>query len=153
MMKRKMIVKSLLLACSLHVVSACSHQQVAVQTIFSSNDCAIKEPTLKSINTSVELKELFQSMSAKLFQSAITVPEVNHKKQSLVLYAVGQKPSSGYTIELYSNEAVIKKQTLYLPVRLKSPQKGSLQAQVLTSPCQLYALPKVDFSKIVIGTP
>ena len=149
-MKPVFIFKCLVICCLSYISSACSHQQVPVQTIFSSNDCAIREQAIKLINSHVELNEFFQSMPRTFSQTPINIPDVDHDKQSLVLYAIGQKPTAGYSIELYREEASIKEQTLYLPVRVKSPEAGSFQAQVITSPCQIYSLPRTDYAVIVV---
>ena len=149
-MKLKVNFKCLLVCYLVYISSACSHQQVPVQTIFSSNDCAIREQAIKLINSSIELDEFFQSMPRTFSQTPINIPDVDHDKQAIVLFALGQKPTSGYSIELYKDEATIKNQTLYLPVRIRHPDVGRMLAQMITSPCQLYALPQTDFSAIAV---
>ena len=149
-MKLKTSFKCLLVCYLVYISSACSHQQVPVQTIFSSNDCALREQVIKSIHTPAELTEIIQSKPVNFSQTPQVLPEVDFDKQSLVLYALGQKPTAGYSIELYRDEASIKEQTLYLPVRVKSPEAGSVQAQVITSPCQIYSLPLTDYAAIVV---
>lgn len=149
-MKPVFIFKCLVICCLSYINSACSHQQVPLQTVFSSNDCAIRKPTIKSIDTASELNNFFESMPVSFSQVPIAVPDVNYDEQTLILYALGQQPTSGYSIELTQDNATIKKQTLYLPVRVQRPKGGSYQAQVITSPCKIFSLPHVDFSEIVI---
>jgi hypothetical protein len=132
------------------LASACSQQQVHLQTVYSSNDCGIKDQTIKQINTSLELDEILRPMRRNFSRVPVVLPEVDYDKQDLILYALGQKPTAGYAIELYKDEARIEKQTLYLPVRLQRPEAGSMQAQVITSPCQIYSLPQADYAKIVV---
>lgn len=103
------------------------------------------------VHSSSELKAILGSNPANFMQSAPVLPEVDYEKQSLVLYALGQKPTAGYSIDLYSDAADIKQQTLYLPVRIKQPAAGDAQAQVITSPCQVYVLPHADFADILIA--
>ena len=150
MMKYKCLYRWLLLICLVIAASACSQQRVHLQTIYSSNDCALREQVIKSIYTPAELTEIIQSKPVNFSQTPLVLPEVDFDKQSLVLYAIGQKPTAGYSIELYRDEASIKEQTLYLPVRVKSPEAGSVQAQVITSACQIYSLPHSDYAAIVI---
>lgn len=149
-MKHKDLYRWLLLTCLVIAASACSQQRVHLQTIYSSNDCALREPVIRSIHSPAELTEIIQSKPVNFSQAPLVLPEVDYDKQSLVLYALGQKPTAGYSIELYRDEASIKEQTLYLPVRVKSPEAGSVQAQVITSPCQIYSLPHSDYAAIVI---
>lgn len=133
-----------------YISSACSHQQVSLQTIFSSNNCAIREPVVKPLDSPSELNDFFESLPVNFSQTPMAIPEVDYAKQTLVLYALGQKPTSGYSIELYRDYATIKKQTLYLPVRVQHPESGRGQAQMITSPCQVYALPHVEYSEIAV---
>jgi hypothetical protein len=140
----------LLPTCLVIASSACSQQQVHLQTIYSSNDCALREPTIRLIHTPAELTKIIQSKPVNFSQTTVVLPEVDYDKQSLVLYALGQKPTAGYSIELYRDDATIKEQTLYLPVRVLQPESGSMQAQVITSPCQIYSLPQADYAEIVV---
>lgn len=149
-MKHKDLYRWLLLTCLVIAASACSQQRVHLQTIYSSNDCALREPVIRSIHSPAELTEIIQSKPVNFSQTPLVLPEVDYDKQSLVLYALGQKPTAGYSIELYRDEASIKEQTLYLPVRVKSPEAGNFQAQIITSPCQIYSLPHSDYAAIVI---
>ena len=149
-MKIIITLKLLPIYCIVIIASACSQQQVHLQTIYSSNDCAQREPVIRSIYTPAELSEIIRSRPVNFSQTPAVVPEVDYDKQSLILYAIGQKPTAGYSIELYRDEASIKEQTLYLPVRVKSPEAGSFQAQIITSPCQIYSLPHSDYAAIVI---
>ena len=77
-------------------------------------------------------------------------PSVNYQNQMLIFYAIGQKPSSGYNIELYKTDASLIDKKLHLPIRVTQPAKGSMQAQMITSPCAVYLLPRVSYSDIVI---
>jgi len=149
-MKPVFIFKCLVICCLSYISSACSHQQVPLQTVFSSNDCAIREPTIKSIDTAFELNNFFESMPVNFSQVPIAVPDINYDEQTLILYALGQQPTSGYSIELTQDHATIKKQTLYLPVRVQRPKGGSYQAQLITSPCKIFSLPHADYSEIVV---
>ena len=148
-MKLKLSFKSLTVCCLTYISSACSHQQIPLQTIFSSNNCAVNEPTLKSINEP-ELNNLLKSIPRNFGQAPLSAAEVDYKKASLILYALGQKPTGGYSIELYKEEATLKKQKLYLPIHVKKPANDSSQIQLITSPCQVYSLPHTDYSEIII---
>jgi len=148
--KSKMYFKYLSIFCLTYISSACSHQQIPMQTIFSSNNCAISEETLKSINESGEFKSLLKSIPKNFGQAPLAVPEVDYEKQSVILYALGQKPTGGYSIELYKTDAMLKGKKLYLPVRIKQPASNSNQIQLITSPCQVYSLPYTDYSEIII---
>ena len=148
-MKLKLPFKYLTVFCLAYISSACSHQQIPLQTIFSSNNCGVNESALKSINEA-ELSHLLKSIPRNFGQGPLSVAEVDYEKQLLILYALGQKPTGGYSVELYKTDATLKKQTLYLPVRVKQPASNSSQIQIITSPCQIYSLPYTDYSEIII---
>lgn len=132
--------------------SACSHQQLSMQSVYSSNDCAISEQTIKLIHNQQELTRLLKSPAQylDLVGEATKIPVIDFDKQQLILVAMGQKPSSGYSILWQNKQATIKHNKLYLPVELLTPATNSLQAQVVTSPCQIFAIPKAEFDGIVL---
>ena len=107
-MKLKLSFKYLTVCCLAYISSACSHQQIPLQTVFSSNNCAVNEPTLKSIKEP-ELNNLLKSIPGNFGQAPLSAAEVDYKKESLILYALGQKPTGGYSIELYKEDAILKK--------------------------------------------
>lgn len=151
----KMTFKWLLLCVLTYISSACSHQSLAdqtlsIQSIYGSNNCMITEPTVKVITSQVELNQLLGSMQNKFSLTEMFEPEIDFDNQLLILYAVGQKPSSGYSIELYKSDALLIDQKLHLPVRVQSPASGSMNAQMITSPCTILLLPRVEYSEIVI---
>jgi len=148
--KSKMSFKYASICCLAYISSACSHQQIPLQTIFSSNNCAISEEALKSINEQNELDDLLKSIPRSFGQTQISMPDVDYEKQSVILYALGQKSTGGYSIELYKPDATLKEEKLYLPIRIKKPASNSMQIQLITSPCQIYSLPHTDYSEIVI---
>lgn len=149
--------KWFVLAGLLSISSACSQQPVsiqglAIQTIHASNNCSMTEATVKSINTQAELNHLRQSMPKNFGLEEMFEPDINYENQMLILYAIGQKPSSGYRIELYESDATLIDEKLHLPVRVLSPAKSSAQAQMITRPCAIYLLPRVSYSEIVIDS-
>lgn len=150
-MKHNIVLKWLLICCLVSIISACLQQQVRLQTVYSSNDCTVREQTVMSFHSPSELNQFIQSMPGNFSQAPLALPELDYDSQTLLLYALGQKPTAGYSIELYRDEAVIDDQILYLPIRVKQPEAGAVQAQVLTSPCQIYTLPVADYYEIAIG--
>jgi len=159
-MKHQIFIKRVVPVCLLCASSACSQYQVTdtklvIQSVYSSNNCTLNKPVLKTINSQTELNQLLQSMPKQFGMHGMREPEVNFKevnfkKEIMILYGIGQKPSSGYSIELYKSNAELKNKKLYLPVRIQSPASGSSQAQMMSSPCKVFLLPRVEYSEIVI---
>jgi len=155
MIKQKMNFKWFVLAGLLSISSACSQQPVSIQglviqTIHASNTCGITEATIKSIDSQADLNHLMQTMPKSFGLGEMFEPDINYEHQMLILYAIGQKPSAGYSIEQYGSDASLIDQKLHLPVRVQSPAEGSVQAQMITSPCAIYLLPRVHYSEIII---
>jgi hypothetical protein len=149
-MNLKSIIKQLFFASLILMNSACNYQQLAIKSVYSSNHCAINTQTITAINNAAELAQLFDKKTKSFPGTGVTLPKFDYSKQSLVLVALGQKSSSGYSIELYQQHATVKDNNLYLPVRIRQPEKGSFQAQVITSPCQIFSIPKAEFDKILL---
>jgi len=152
----KFSMQVLLILVVVSVNSACSHQIKPIQTIYSSNNCVINEQLLKPISSASELDDLLTSFPTT-FSKSSTVRlsaaslQVNHQKQSLILFAMGTKPTGGYAIELDSDVATLKGKTLFLPIRIVQPEKDSLQIQMITSPCKIFSIPKADFTEVVLS--
>lgn len=140
----------LLILCLVSISSGCSHRTISLKTIYSSHNCAISEAMTKSIHTHQELDHLLKLIRPKFSPTPPLREPVDFNRQTLILLALGQKTSAGYAIKLDKNEAILKGQKLYLPVTIQQPDKKRFQAQVLTSPCHLFAVPKSEFREIHI---
>lgn len=142
----------LLLVVLATVNSACSHQRVTVQTLYSSSNCAMNEATLKSIDTVEELERLRVLLKNRFSDAQPLSQVIDLSEQTLILYALGQKSSGGFSINLTSSEALIKGGTLYLPLQIDTPTAERFNTLGMVSPCQVYAIPKTSFDKIVLGS-
>jgi hypothetical protein len=69
-------------------------------------------------------------------------PVPDFKKDMALLVARGQRPSSGYGVEIVRVEKAEGK--LVAVVRLKSPAPGGGQLAVLTHPYVVYVIPRSD---------
>lgn len=150
-MKQVPGLKILLIAVVAFNVNACSPKEIPLQTLFSSNNCAINEQLLKSIKSTAELEKLFQAAPRNFSSPPPVRVQVDYQKSTVILFALGQKPTAGYAIELGKDAAILKSKTLYIPIRIQQPEKNSLQAQVITSPCRIFSMPKIDFDEIQIS--
>ena len=130
-------------------LAACTHQRLPIATIYASNDCGIVDERIGQIGTADDLARFFNLLPRSFSSQPTTAPDIDFEKQLVLLYALGQKPNSGYGIELYHDTALLKEGVLHLPVRILRPDAKRLYAQVITSPCQLFVLPKVPFSRVV----
>ena len=126
-------------------------QIVPLHSLFSSADCRIIKPVINRINNQSELSQLLNLVSSAYQPKPAINIEVDYNKQSLIVIALGQKPTTGFYLQIESKEAIIRKQKLYLPIRIIEPDEDSVQAQVITSPCRIISVPQIEFTTIVLG--
>jgi len=78
------------------------------------------------------------------------LPAVDFTKEMVVGAFMGSRPSAGYTLEIVS--AIEASGTLVVRYREASPSRGTMTAQVITSPYHLVAVPffpgDVKFEKV-----
>ena len=125
-------------------------QIVPLHSLFSSADCRIIKPVINRINNQSELSQLLNLVSSAYQPKPAINIEVDYNKQSLIVVALGQQPTTGFYLQIESKEATIRKQKLYLPIRIIEPDEDSVQAQVITSPCHIISVPQIEFTKIVL---
>lgn len=75
-------------------------------------------------------------------KSTVPLPEVDFSKELVIVTAMGQRPTGGYSIQIAKVETAAGKVKVY--VQRKSPAKGSMTIQVLTAPFEFVAIPKTD---------
>ena len=138
---------------SLGSIHACSSQQLSIRSIYSSNFCTPLEARVESITSQQQLEDLIRSKPNQLLQKPVAVPQVDFQQQSVILVALGQKNSLGYSIRINDQQAVLDKGKLRLPLSLIQPDLDAFHAQVITRPCRIVALPKANFSEIVLDQP
>ena len=148
MLNHQVITQALLLVGLSGAITACGHRMVSVATVYSSNQCSMVEPSVRSIDTPEQLDALRKTLKRKFSETQPLEQPIDLQNQTLILYALGQKSTGGYSINLLKDEAALKGQTLYLPLQLQEPRADTFQTQGITSPCQVYVIPKTEITRI-----
>lgn len=130
-------------------IAACSEEKLPIKSIYASSSCGITEQQIKRIDTASELAQSFAALSYHFPEKPHKAPHVDFTTERVILYALGQKPNSGYSIEQIGAYALIKNDALRLPVRTRQPNKNGQYGQMITTPCQFFTLPKKEFSTII----
>ena len=125
-------------------------QEIPLKAVYSSAYCGMSQQALKRINNPTELGKLMDVILSGAQPRPSIKIDVDYASQSLIFFALGQKTSAGFNLQLDKNQAFIRAGKLYLPVRVIQPAAGSFQAQVMTSPCQIYSIAKVEFTEILL---
>ena len=74
--------------------------------------------------------------------------KIEFEREHIVLAAIGQKPTGGYSVTLDSSE--IRSGTLELRIRVAEPAPGTMVTQALTTPCAVIAVTAEGWDDIQI---
>jgi len=126
--------------------ASCSQKSIQLNTVLNSSQCGFVQHKLVLINSDEQLKQLFNPLS---FNDPIkNLKAIDFDASSLILLSMGNQPTAGYSILLNSSTAVIDKGIIKVDAAFKKPLLGSLNAQVLTSPCVLYQMDKHEAKSV-----
>jgi len=138
---------TLALACS----SACSGGD-NITLIFEANQCNIKAPELRLLDSEAEIS-LLKPQAISLStpdQKEPSLPKVDPQTQQLVLIALGQKNTAGYSLSDIADNVTLKDGMLVLPQDVHKTS-GQVVAQVITSPCAVIAIKNGAYKGIQWG--
>lgn len=80
--------------------------------------------------------------------AAISAPAPGDAEALLLAISRGEQPTPGYGFTLEG--AYRREQTAVVTVRWETPEPDSMQAQMLTHPCLVVALPRADFARVEV---
>jgi len=131
-----MVVGGVCLGCKPHGVIVISHerfQNVQILNKFNGNDPGLKEPGLRLINSVQDLESLGSYELAS--------HEIDFDRQSLLIFALGEKPTSGYWAKIAGVQR--EGNLLYVQGWANRPSKDQTVTQVLTYPYAVAVLSKI----------
>ncbi len=144
---RRLIVTILFCA----VVGGCQNPAVDIAEIMSHSQCK----TLRTGGTWVDMPRLARIRGAQLLDAPADPPATSQSESTapsaelLLAISNGTQPSAGYGFQY--DRAAIEARTLKLRLNWQAPSPDQAVAQVLTSPCVVYALPPPDlFDRVEI---
>lgn len=149
-MSNQSIILRILVLLGLSLNGACSSQSLPLRSVYSANVCNTTTAETRTLQTQQEFERVVAGKLKHLSEQAKPLPQLDFSRQSVILVAVGQQSSTGYAVVLKGERAVLKNHQLILPVTITRPAAGSLQAQVISSPCRVLSLPKVEYDQIVL---
>jgi hypothetical protein len=117
----------------------------AMKTIDKGDHSNMDDAKQAAVKTAEAWKQLWQQHSPDR-----PLPKVDFTKEMVVGVFMGSRPSAGFTLEIVS--AIEASGTLVVRYREASPSRGTMTAQVITSPYHLVAVPffpgDVKFEKV-----
>jgi hypothetical protein len=124
---------------------------VNVDVLYRNQQCSVLQAQTRWIDS----PEAYQTLFAELRKTYIggqaqQPPPVDLSKEGVLLVAMGQKNTGGYSVDLANQEAVIDGGVLQVAVQWREPKKGMMVTQALTSPCLLLKIPNAEFDRIEI---
>jgi hypothetical protein len=101
---------------------------------FSGGDSYLQQPVVALINS--------EEQRAALGSAAINTISIDFGSESLLVVAVGEKPTGGYWVRI--DGVQIYKNDLYFQGTANAPGEGEMVAQSLTYPWAAAVIPHVD---------
>ena len=78
------------------------------------------------------------------------LPDVDFDADGVLVIWMGQRRTSGYSLELAPDAAVVDGRVARVPVRWVEPEEGMLTPQVITHPYLLLRLPRGNYDSIAV---
>lgn len=119
------------------MLSACRSEGLTLALAYQSSQCGNLAPGVALLHSQAELDSVFKPSGASM-------PAINFASQMAVLVAMGMKPNSAYGLELKDASGQVVDDVLIVPVEQRGPMPDMMYAQVMTSPCLILTLARVD---------
>jgi len=121
-----------------------------IRVLHSSSQCIAGAASgIRLIGNPAELAILWQDLHRMQLDS-VPAPAMDFHDSYLVLINMGQQSTAGYVLEMDATAYVLRDHVAVIPVLWKEPEPGSMQAQVITSPCLLLQVPKGRYTEIEV---
>lgn len=123
--------------------------ELPFETLYSSARCdsSVKGPAITWVTDDDAYRLLYRRLQGSLLGGP-PAPEVDFKRETVILVEMGFRPSGGYEIIVNPGSVVKRDAELEVNADFKSPPPDMLTAQVITSPCVILRLKRVSFKKI-----
>jgi len=119
------------------------------QLLWSAAQCGVERAGARWVADRKEFDTIVvRAASHQVGAEPAQVEGVDFAQQRVVLITRGRKPTPGYGIELAESPLRIDDERALLTVRLAEPDPDAMQAQMLTTPCALVALPRGGYEEL-----
>jgi hypothetical protein len=125
--------------------------KIEADVILTSGNCDSLDQTAGAIwiNNEKELVSVVSKINRlKIGGNAAPAPVVDFEHDGVMLVHIGRKPTSGYGIELASNQIEIDGQIAMVRMRWTEPVKGAVLAQMITHPCIMIRITRGSYTAV-----
>jgi hypothetical protein len=92
------------------------------------------------VTNATQWTDIWKTHSAQK-RPAAPAPEVNFEKETVLIVALGRKPTGGHAVEIKSVEQSGNK--VLVTATTRTPKPGGIQIQALTAPFHIVAVPRL----------
>ncbi|MBW7470612.1 protease complex subunit PrcB family protein [Marinobacter sp. F4218] len=131
--------------CAVSQTETSSGAPLARQIVQSSN-CGLTAPGHLHLKSGAEVGRL-EALPGRSLPLA-PLREIRFDNEHVILAALGQKPTGGYSVTLAGS--VIEDDVLELQLRIQEPEPGTMVTQALTTPCAAIAVTASGWNDIRI---
>jgi len=140
----------------LFLLSACAgngneqpSSKLPVLLVYSSAHCGVtsREPVLSVITSQQQLSNNV-AKAGMMAGQPLPVGDISFNKDMLLLVNMGQKPTGGYGFKLVDGKSSYQQAWAHVQLEWKSPAKGMMLTQALTSPCVMLSIPRQAYAGI-----
>lgn len=124
------------------------------EVIYSGNQCNISQaPSTVWITSAQQLEDMLKRVNRnKIAFQVEKLPNVNYINEGVVLIAMGQQRTGGYSITLGNEPMRLNGQIATLPIQWNTPAAGMILTQALTSPCLFVKVNKANYRTLHVVT-
>lgn len=122
-----------------------------VDIIYYSIECgrSHKEPAVTWITDTDQLNRIYEGIRKNILGAEPrSLPSVDFDKEGVLLIEMGQRPTTGYQLITEKDPVWVINGIVDVKTSWIEPATGSIQAQVITSPCVLIKFPSGDYARI-----
>ena len=113
-------------------------------------DSTTAEPTARWIQDQGGLELAYERLQGPRLGAPNKVPTVDFGEFGVLLIEMGQEPTGGYALHTGEEGMTVEGATAILRIEWQTPEPGAIVTQILTSPCLMLAIPRGDYSRLVV---
>lgn len=127
--------------------------ELLAEVLHSSLLCGtdIQQPLVSWIDDQADLEQRYAQFNTQS-SDPVFAPALDFVQSGALLIAMGPQPSTGYLLNYIPGQdnTWLAGSTLVVSVDWVTPDADSMQAQVITSPCLLLRLDKLNFKRLKV---